>query len=390
MPHPPAPIAPDIASRFMLRKGIMFLNHGSFGAIPREIFDRQTEWRRRIEAEPVEIIARQNDRLVGVAKQAVGAFLGMSPADFGLVTNATEGVNAYLRSLRLRAGDELLATNHVYNAVRQAMRHVASGAGAEYREFPIATPVKSEEDLIRPIEAALGERTRLLVIDHVTSPTALIFPVAKIVALCEKRGTDVLIDGAHAPGMLDLNVPALRAAAYAGNLHKWSCCAKGAGFLWVRPDRQEFVHPCTVSHFRGEGFAREFDWQGTRDLSAWFTIPDALAYMAKLGWERIRRHNHEMAVWAQEMIAKRLGVTPLAPGDGSLIGSMATLPLPGKLPTMTTAEWTAQQQSLYTDDQIEAPLMFWNERYYLRVSCQVYNRPDDYERVAAAIERRIG
>lgn len=385
---PPPPLPTEVTERWMLREGIAFLNHGSFGAIRREIFDRQTDWRRNIEAEPVEIFARQNKGLLTQAKQSVADFLKMEPDDFGLVTNATEGVNAYLRSLHLKPGDELLSSNHVYNAVRQAMHHVADEHGAEYREFEIRTPVKSAAEIVAAVQNALRDRTKLLVIDHLTSPTALIFPVAEIVTLCAKRGIDVLVDGAHAPGTIDFSVPALGAAAYAGNLHKWACCPKGSAFLWVRRDRQELVHPVTISHHRGEGFVREFDWQGTRDFGAWYTLPDALALMSKLGWDRMRQYNRAMTLWAQAMLAERLGVTPIAPADGSLSGFMATLPLPGRLATMTVEEGAAMQQSLYTDDRIEVPLMFWHGRWHLRVSCQVYNKPEDYERVAAAIERR--
>src|SRR5947209_8031131 len=213
--QPPPPLPAEVTDNWMLREGVAFLNHGSFGAVRREVFDQQTDWRRYLEAEPVEILARQNKGLIAQAKQSVAAFLKMDVADFGLVTNATEGVNAYLRSLRLKGGDELLASNHVYNAVRQSMRQIADERGAEYREFEIRTPVRDAGEIIAAVQNALRDRTRLLVIDHLTSPTALVFPVAEIVALCAKRGVDVLIDGAHAPGTFDFSVPALGAAAYA-------------------------------------------------------------------------------------------------------------------------------------------------------------------------------
>lgn len=358
--------------------------------MPRAVFNKQIEWRQRLEAEPVEYFGRRNDALIATSKEAVGALLHMRTEDFGLVTNATEGINAYLQSLDLRAGDELLATSHVYNAVRQAMRLWAARWKATYREIEIRTPVKSASEATAAILAGLSERTRLLCVDHVASPTALIFPVEEIVAACEKRAVDVLIDGAHAPGMLDLDVPAIGAAAYAGNLHKWCCVPKGSAFLWVRPDRQKNVHPCVVSHYLGEGFAREFDWQGTRDLSGWFTIPDSLRFMSHLGWQNVRRHNHEMAVWAQEMLAERWGAEPLGPADGSVNGSMATLPLPGKLAGMTQGESRVLQQALYDEDKVEAPLIPWQGRWHLRVSCQIYNTPADYERVADAIDRRRG
>src|SRR5688572_30459389 len=188
----------------MLEPGVDFLNHGSFGAVPRVVFDEQTEWRRRIEAAPVEVIARQRLDLIDAAKKPVGAWLGMRDADFGLVTNATEGVNAVLHSLRFRPGDELLTTSHVYHAVRQAMKFTCSRTGATYREVDVPMPVRSPDDVAEVVVRALSDRTRLLVIDHVTSPSAVVFPVERIAAECAARGVDVFIDGAHAPGMIPL------------------------------------------------------------------------------------------------------------------------------------------------------------------------------------------
>jgi isopenicillin-N epimerase len=305
-----------------------------------------------------------------------------------LVTNATEGINAYLRSMTLCPGDELLTTNHVYNAVRQTMKHVARGSGAVYREIEIPLPIGSANQIVDAIAKNITAATRLIVIDHVTSPTALIFPVEQILAVCHDNHVDVLIDGAHAPGMLPLDIESLQPAAYAGNLHKWACAPKGAAFLWVRPDRQAAVHPATVSHFWGEGFAHEFDWQGTRDLSAWLTIPDALDFMAKIGWEKIRRHNHDMVMWAQEMLCDRWNVQPISPKDGSMTGSMASLPLPGRLASLGQEQGLPLSKSLYHEDRIEVPLMRFGDQVLIRICAQVYNQPQDYYRLAEAIDRR--
>jgi isopenicillin-N epimerase len=386
----PLPIAPDLREQFMLKDGVAFLNHGSFGAAPRVVFDEQERWRRQIEAEPIELLGRRCPKLVDEAKRPAGELLGMRGEDFGLVTNATEGVNAVLQSLRFAPGDELLTTDHVYNAVRQAMRHAASRHGAAYREFDVPTPLRAAAEVAARVLAAVSERTRLLVIDHVTSPTGLVFPVAEIVAGCAKRGVDVMVDGAHAPGMLALDVERLGAAYYAGNLHKWCCAPKGCGFLWVRPDRREGIHPCVVSHFYGEGIAAEFAWQGTRDISAWLCIPATLECMGRLGWERIRRHNHDMAVWAHAMLCDRLGVEPLSPLDGRLLGSTATVRLPDPMATASDAEILRLQQSLYSNDGVEVPLFKWQGIWHLRVSCQVYNLAGEYERLARVILGRVG
>ena len=335
IPDPPAPFRPGIAAEWMLEEHVDFLNHGSFGAVPRAVFDHQTEWRRRVEARPVETLARRGDELTRSAKDAVGEWLGMQPDDFGLVTNATEGVNAVLRSLELRPGDELVTTTHVYNAVRQAMRYVAGRAGAVYREVEVPLPVSSPGDVAGRLLESLNSRCRLLVIDHVTSPTGLIFPVEQIVRACDERGIDVLVDGAHAPAMLPLDVQSISAAYYAGNLHKWAFAPRGAAFLWVRPERQAAIHPAVISHRLGEGLAREFGWQGTRDVTAWLTAPRAVAFLQSLGEQRVRDHNHLLAAWAHRMLCQRFGVEPLSPADGSMLGSMATVTLPARLQDMT-------------------------------------------------------
>lgn len=369
----------------MLEPGVDYLNHGSFGAVPRVVFDEQTEWRRRLEAAPVEVIARRRPGLIDDAKRPVGRWLGMRPENFGLVTNATEGVNAVLRSLTFDRGDELLTTSHVYNAVRQAMRYVAGRSGAAYREVDVPLPVTSASQVVDAVARALSGRTRLLVIDHVTSPTAMVLPVEQIAAACAARGVDVLVDGAHAPAMLPLDVEATGVTYYAGNLHKWALAPRGAGFLWVRPGRQEEIHPPVISHFLGEGLNKEFGWQGTRDLSAWFAVPRAVQFLAELGQDRVREHNRAMAAWAGRLLCGRWGVRPIAPAD--MLGSMAAVPLPGRLQRLDEAQTEALQVELYREHRVEVPLMRFGGQVLLRVSCQVYNHGAQYERLAGVIEQ---
>jgi isopenicillin-N epimerase len=385
---PPKLCFPDeLRSRFMIDADLAFLNHGSFGAAPREVFAEQNRWRDRIEADPVEIIARQAPRLIEEAKIAVGRWLGMTPANFGLITNATEGVNCVLRSLRLETGDELLTTNHVYNAVRQAMKYTAAGAGAAYREVALDLPVSSPQQIVGKIADAITERTRLLVIDHVTSPTALVFPVEAIIAECRKRNVDVLIDGAHGPGMLPLDIERLSPIYYAGNLHKWGCAPRGCAVLWVRPDRQEHVHPLVVSHHFQKGFSMEFSWQGTRDFSAWFAIPAAIAFFEKIGREKAMAHNHALAVWTNEFLCRTWKVQSISPIDGSILGSMATVPLPAPLDRLPADDALAIQKRLHDEFRVEAPTMHWEGRNFIRPCLQIYNQEKDVHRLAEAIDR---
>jgi isopenicillin-N epimerase len=385
--QPPAPIRPDLKSEWLLDPKITFLNHGSFGATPKCVFVEQTRWRLRIEAEPVELLGRRAASLLEEARKPIGQWLGMGPNDFGFVTNATEGINAILQSIKLRPQDELLTTTHVYHAVRQAMKHAARRAGAGYREVEVPLPVASPGQIAERVISAITSATRLLVVDHITSPTAIVFPIAPISAECARRGIDLLIDGAHAPGSLPLDVPATGAAYYAGNLHKWACAPKGCGFIWAREDRQADIHPLIVSHFLGEGFSREFGWQGTRDMSGWLAVPRALQFMSDLGWEAVMTHNHSMAAWAHQMLCEAWNVSPISSCDGTMLASMATLPLPGPLGELSESDATIIQQKLYDEHRIEAPLMRWGGRTYIRPCCQVYNFPEEYQRLAIAVNQ---
>jgi isopenicillin-N epimerase len=368
---------------------ITFLNHGSFGALPKCVFDEQTEWRRRIEHDPVEIISRRRLALQDQSKNAIGAWLNMRPDDFGFVVNATDGINAVLRSLRFNPSDELVTTTHVYNAVRKAMRFVAERSDAVYREIDLPLPVSSPEQVFDRVTSGITRKTRLLVIDHVTSPTALVFPVKEITAECSRRGIEVLVDGAHAPGMLPLDVPSIGATYYTGNLHKWAAAPKGTGILWVHPNRQSEIHPLIVSHHYGEGFIPEFGWQGTRDLAAWLSAPRGLKFMAELGWERIMQHNHQIATWVQQMLCQRWGVEPISPLDGRMLGSMATVRLPGHLFSMTEPEVMSLQQRLHTDFKLEVPIMQWGGQCLVRPCCQVYNLSAEFERLADVVAKLV-
>lgn len=388
---PPAPLRANLAAEFMLDPAIAFLNHGSFGARPRKVLEAQNIRRAEFEARPIEWLDRRRHDMISRAKQKLGAFLGMTPQNFGFVTNATGGINAVLRSLRFNPNDELLTTNHVYNAVRQTMKYLAQQAGAVYVEAAVPLPLRSPQEVVKAICAAITDRTRLLLLDHITSPTAVIFPVREIVELCNERGIDVLIDGAHAPGMLPLNVEELGVAYYAGNLHKWVCAPPGAAFIWARPDKQDGIHPPIISHFLNESFVAEFNWQGTRDITSWLSVEEALDYFASLGWPRVKSHNHQMAVWVQQMLCAKWSVEPATPLDGSMIGSMATVPLPAQeMLKSKFGEFKSLQAAIYDRYRIEVPVVDWGGRWWVRPCCQIYNSPQQYERLASAVLELIG
>lgn len=383
LPVLPVPLARGLKESWLLDPSIVFLNHGSFGACPRAVLARQDLWREQMEARPIEFLDRRLDALLAEARQPFADFLRCDRDDFAFITNATSGVNAVLRSLRLEPGDQLLTTNHVYPAVRQTMRHLAERAGGEHVEVRVDLPVRDAEQVVNAIASALTPRTRLVIMDHVTSPTALVFPAAAVAALCAQRGVDLLIDGAHAPGMVDLDLRALNPAYYTANLHKWVCAPKGAAVLWARSDRQEGLHPTTLSHYVGQGFRQEFAWQGTRDVTAWLTAPGALMWMEAFDWSSVRAHNHALAVWAQAMLCQRWNVEPISPLDGSMLGSMASIPLPMGVERYEDAR--VFKMRLYDEHRIEVPVFEFEGRWLLRVSCQLYNEAWEYERLADAV-----
>ncbi|HJS84067.1 MAG TPA: aminotransferase class V-fold PLP-dependent enzyme, partial [Acetobacteraceae bacterium] len=252
------------------------VNHGSFGATPLCVRAAQDEWRRRMEAQPGRFFRREMTPALRDAAARLAAFLGAEGQDLAFVENATTGCNAVLRSLRLEAGDEILTLTHGYGAVRNAARFVAERAGASMIEVPLPFPRPTSQAVTARIAGALTGRTRIAVIDHITSPSALVLPVAEIVSACKQAGVPVLIDGAHGPGQMPLDLPAIGADWYAGNCHKWLCAPKGSGLLWVAPERQGALHPVTISHGLGRGFLAEFDWTGTRDPSAFLAVSAAL------------------------------------------------------------------------------------------------------------------
>jgi isopenicillin-N epimerase len=384
---PPKPLAPDLRQHWLLKEDVAFLNHGSFGACPIPVLNEQQKWRTNLEAQPIELLGRQCEALLAMERIGLRWILGAEPIDFGFVTNATEGINAVLQSLSFDAGDELLTTNHVYNAVRKAMEHVAIRGGATYREIRIPLPLQSSDQIADAIRASLSDKTRLLVIDHVTSPTGLVFPLKRIAEICRDRDIDLLVDGAHAPGMLEFNVLEQGVDFYAGNLHKWICAPKGSAFLWVHRTRQAEIHPLVISHHYLSGFEKEFGWQGTRDISGLLSISAALVFFEQFGWDKIMHHNHQMAVWAHQMLCARWNTIPMTPLDGRLIGAMATLRLPLRFQHINEPAREILQQRLYDEFKVEAPLILWDGHAYVRVSCQIYNRPQDYERLGEAIER---
>jgi len=380
---PPAPLAPDLAQRWAIDPKYVFLNHGSFGAVPRAVRQSWIAAQDRIEARPIEMLGRRLDALLAEARGKVARFVGTSPDRLGFVVNATEGINAVLAAIDWRAGDEVVVLDQVYNAMRQSIRRLADRFGVRLVEVELPYPIARPAQIIDRVLESIGPRTRMLLIDHVTSPTAVVVPVEEIVREARARGVMTIVDGAHAPGSLPVSVDRVGAHAYVANLHKWCCAPKGAGFLAVDPALLESVHPLATSHRYREGFAREFDWQGTRDMAAWIVAGAAIDAMAEFGWDAVRRHNLQMAAWVQRMLCERWEVEPIAP-VGAMLGSMCAVPLPAEVCARfrTAAEF---QEALYAQDRIEVPIIEFGGRWHVRPSAQAYNRAEEYDRLARAV-----
>jgi len=375
-----------LADSFSLSQEVVFLNHGSFGSVPKPVSAVQQAFLAEIEAQPVEMLARKMPARLLAVRERLAAFLGTHPERMGLVTNATAGVGSVLRSIDWRKGDQIILSNHGYNAVRQAVQAQCERFGCEAVVVDIPLPLRGPDEVRRRFRGAINARTRLVIVDHITSPTALRFPVAEIAADCRAARVLCLVDGAHAPGMLDLDVDSIDCDWYTGNLHKWVCAPRGCAFLVANPRVLPWTHPETTSHPYGNGLALEADWQGTRDFSAWLSIPAALDFIASGGpsASSLARRNIALARWAHEMLCGAWHVEPLSPLDGAMLGSMATVPLPAGTRSRF-ASASEYQAHVYATHRIEAPIIDWGGRWHLRVSAQAYNTPQDYLLLAGAV-----
>ena len=394
---PPPPNA--FRAHWTLDPKVTFLNHGSFGACPRPVLEAQDRWRARLEAEPVRFMVRELEPGLDAARAAIGAFLGADPDDIAFVPNATTGVNTVLRSLALKPGDELLTTDHVYNACENVLRFVAAASGARVVLAPVPFPSRGQDEIVDAVLSHVRPATRLVLLDHITSPTGIVFPIERLVAELGKRGVDTLIDGAHGPGMLPLDLRRLGAAYYTGNFHKWVCAPKGAAMLWVRRDRQAQVRPLVISHGANSPrtdrsrFRLEFDWGGTDDPTPYLCVPDALGFLGGLlpgGWPALMAHNRAKALAMRTRLAARLGATLPCPDD--MIGTLAAIPIPAAQSAPPAAAprpayQTALQTALVERHAVQVPIIEWFQpmRRFVRISAQVYNDPAEYDRLADAL-----
>ncbi|MBU0723477.1 MAG: aminotransferase class V-fold PLP-dependent enzyme [Alphaproteobacteria bacterium] len=378
-----ASLGQAVRHHWNLREDIVFLNHGSYGATPEPVLAEQRRWRDRMESNPVNFMKRVLPDALESAKARLAAFLGAGPADLAFVDNATSGVNTVLRSLDFQPGDEILINSHTYNAVKQTCLHIAARSGAVLVEADIPYPLSGPQPIVEAITARLSARTRLVILDHITSPTATIMPLAPLIAAAKAAGALVLVDGAHAPGMLPLDLPAIGADYYTGNCHKWLCAPKGCAFLWVDPARQDGIHPLTISHYYGKGFSEEFAWTGTRDASAWLAVTAALDFLDALGGlETVTAYTHRLARDAAAMLADAWGTEIGCPP--AMRGTMACIRLPDRYaePAMTSQ---MVMDRLWQEYRIEIPVLRFAGQAWARISAAPYNEMAEYTVLKEAI-----
>ncbi len=375
---------------------IAFLNHGSFGACPEVVLAAQAAIRTRMERRPVRFFLGELFDEIDAARRVVSTFVDADPEGLAFVTNATSGVNTVLRGLELSPGDELLVTDQGYAACRKAVRFVARRAGAEVVVARLPFAGVTPDSVCEAVLSAVTPRTRFALIDHVCSATAVVMPVERLVPQLQARGVCVMVDGAHAPGMLPLSIRGLHPDYYAANCHKWICAPKGAGILWAAPRHRESLHPLVVSHGyemvhpQKPRLHLEFDWPGTFDPSPWLCVPKAIEAVGALhpnGWDGVRAHNHALALRARDLLCEATDIEPPVPDE--MIGSMVSVPLPDGQPGEEGTQLYRDplQEVLLDRYHIEAPVAPWPAppARLLRVSAQLYNCEDEYVRLAAAL-----
>jgi isopenicillin-N epimerase len=352
--------------------------------VPRTVLDEQRRLQERMERNPTEFLALELSQALRTSADRLAAFVKGDGSDFAFIENATAGCNMVLNSFRFSPGDEILVTNHGYPAIRKTAEHYASRGGAVVTEVKVPFPIRDPIEIMNAVANRLGPRTQLVILDHVSSPTAIVFPVRELTALCHEAGAKVLIDGAHAPGMLSLDIPAIGVDWHVGNCHKWLMAPKGSGFLWASPSSQAETHPLVISHGYGQGFAAEFDWIGTRDPTAWLSISAAIDYHFRIGGRLLRERNTRLAQQAANLLAKHWNTERGA--DDALTESMSTVRLP--LVGEATDERALEVRcTLRKDHRIDAAVIAFKGSLWLRLSAQAYNQFHEYERLADAFPR---
>jgi isopenicillin-N epimerase len=365
---------------------VAHLNHGSFGAVPSSVLAEQDRWRTLMESNPTGFFWRVLPDAMETARIAAARFVGADPEGFVFSTNATTAINSVLRSLELSDRDEVLVTDHGYGAIHLAAEMACRRAGATLVVNPIPLPVEGIDELVEAVMAEVTDRTKIAIVDHIASPTAVVFPVAELVAELRARGILSLVDGAHAPGMVEVDLSALDPDFWTGNFHKWCCSPRGSAGLYVREEHRQRIAPLVTSWDVKEGFVKSFGWLGTTDYTAYLSVPPAIGLMEELGWERLRRHNRRLAAYGAEVVREALGTAP--PTTAEVFEAMSLVALPGGT-AATVDETKALSTRVAETLGAEVAVFPWRDRAYIRLSAQAYNAPVEYEELAVGLRKLL-
>jgi len=372
---------------FLLDPEIVFLNHGSFGAAPRPVFDEYQNWQRRLERQPVLFLGRELDGLLRESRVVLGQYLNVDPDDLVYVPNATHGVNIIAHSLELKPDDEILTTDHEYGACDYTWEFVCSKHAAKYIHQAIRLPVCTEEEIVEQFWQGVTPRTRGIYLSHITSPTALRLPVEEICARPRQAGIMTIIDAAHSPGQIPVDLQALGADVVFGNCHKWLMGVPGAGFLYLRHDLQHIVEPLIVSWgyhptpeaTTGSRFIDLLQWTGTKDPTAALAVPAAIQFMQEHDWEAVRQDCHRLLRQAIERICELTSLAPIYPLDSDFYAQMGVAPIPA-------SNLAFLKSRLYDEFKVEVPLVPWQDRQFIRISIQGYNTQQDVDALVSALQ----
>jgi isopenicillin-N epimerase len=369
------PTSEELKSLFLLNPEVAFFNHGSFGACPKPVFDDYQHWQRELEWQPIEFLGRRREQLINEARSKLSEYINTPIDNLIFVVNATQGINTVARSLDLKPGDEILTTNHEYGAINKTWQFVCQQTGAKVVQHHITLPVTTHEAFVEAFWEDVTARTRVISMSHITSPTALIFPIAMICQRAREAGILTVIDGAHAPSQLELDMEAIGADFYSGNCHKWLCAPKGSGFLYARAEHHEGIEPLVISHgWVPEGtFASQNEWYGTRDIAPFLSVPAAIAFQSEHNWSGVRARCHAAAVELHNRLCEVTGLQPIAADLDMWFSQMIAIPMPrGRLWEISKALW--EQNIVVSGGAID-------EDNFMRVSIQGYNTQTDIDRL---------